>query len=438
MSRSPASVMDAFRTQLWPLPVLAVVLAVAAGIVLPAVDASVDDTLPPEVAGWLFGGGPEAARSVLQTIAGSLITVTSLTFSLTVVTLQLASSQFSPRLLRTFARDRLVHATLALFLASFAFALTVLRSVRTGTGESGSFVPDISVTVAYALALLSVLGLVAFLAHIAREIRVETIMSRVAAETMDTIDRVFPAEAADRPEPAVRQPSAYLPSGGSGFITGLDKKSLLDAAAEAGAVLRIERGPGSFVVEGVPYALAWRLEQANPAAADGFEQLRRSIDAAVTIGPERTNVQDVGFGFRQLVDVAVRALSPGVNDPTTAEHALGHLSVLLCRLVTRTAGPRVLADADGQPRVALAFPRFEDLLDLTLSQIRLYGVPDPRVAEKILQLLKGVTYSDPDGRSGPAVREQARRLREAIETATYSSAERRRLLQMIEDLESGH
>lgn len=435
MSRSLAWVMDTFRTQLWPLPVLAVLLAVVAGIVLPAVDASVDDTLPPEVAGWLFGGGPEAARSVLQTIAGSLITVTSLTFSLTVVTLQLASSQFSPRLLRTFARDRLVHAVLALFLAAFAFALTVLRSVRTGTGESGSFVPDISVTVAYALALVSVLGLVAFLAHIAREIRVETIMSRVAAETTATIDRVFPADAADLPEPAVREPSASLRSGSSGFITMLDEKSLLDAAAEADAVLRIERGPGSFVVEGVPYAVAWRAGQVT---ADGLEQLRGSVDAAVTIGSERTNVQDVGFGFRQLVDVAVRALSPGVNDPTTAEHALGHLSVLLCRLVTRSAGPRVLADPDGQPRVVLAFPRFEELLDLALSQIRLYGVSDPRVAGKILQLLKDVACSDPGGRSGPAVREQAGRLREAMETATYASAERRRLLQMIDDLESGH
>lgn len=128
MSNRLALVRDAFRTQLWPLPALAVVLAVGLGLVLPVLDAAVDDDIPDNVAGLLFGGGPEAARSVLETIAGSLITVTSRTFSLTVVTLQLASSQFSPRLLRTFTRDRFVHATLALFLATFAFALTVLRS----------------------------------------------------------------------------------------------------------------------------------------------------------------------------------------------------------------------------------------------------------------------------------------------------------------------
>ncbi|HSL36359.1 MAG TPA: DUF2254 family protein, partial [Arthrobacter sp.] len=115
---------DALRTQLWPLPTAAVALAVALGTMLPALDAAVDGRLPDGISVLLFSGGPEAARAVLQAIAGSLITVTSLTFSLTVVTLQLASSQFSPRLLRTFTSDRFVHGTLALFLAAFAFSLT--------------------------------------------------------------------------------------------------------------------------------------------------------------------------------------------------------------------------------------------------------------------------------------------------------------------------
>ena len=171
------------------------------GFVLPALDAAVDDELPDSVTVLLFSGGPEAARSVLQAISGSLITVTSLTFSLTVVTLQLASSQFSPRLLRTFTADRFVHATLALFLATFAFALTVLRSVRSETSGGTSFVPEFSVTVSFVLAITSVMGLVLFLAHLTREIRVETMMRRVNAETRDTIDRVFPE---NRPRLAVR------------------------------------------------------------------------------------------------------------------------------------------------------------------------------------------------------------------------------------------
>ena len=195
--------MDSLRTQLWPLPLLAVALAVVLGTTLPALDSTVDGELPESATALLFSGGPEAARSVLQAISGSLITVTSLTFSLTVVTLQLASSQFSPRLLRTFSSDRFVHATLALFLAAFAFALTVLRSVRDeGTGKT-AFVPEISVTVAFILAMASVIGLVLFLAHLTREIRVETMLRRVNLETQQSIDRVFPEDRlVTGPEPA--------------------------------------------------------------------------------------------------------------------------------------------------------------------------------------------------------------------------------------------
>jgi len=144
---SPGSVREALRTQLWPVPTLGVLLALALGVGLPRLDARVDDHLAGGVSFYLFGGGSEAARMVLSVIASSLITVTSLTFSLTVVTLQLASSQFSPRLLRTFSRDRVVHFTLALFLATFTYALTVLRTVRTSTAEQSVVVPQMAVTV---------------------------------------------------------------------------------------------------------------------------------------------------------------------------------------------------------------------------------------------------------------------------------------------------
>lgn len=149
---------DETRTRLWPLPVVALVSAVALGIALPRLDAALADDLSPAVAAYLFGGGAGAARTVLSAIATSLITVTSLTFSLTVLTLQLASSQYSPRLLRTFTRDRFVHRTLALFLGSFVYALTVLRTVRTPEGGGAEFVPQLSVTVAFALTLASTLG----------------------------------------------------------------------------------------------------------------------------------------------------------------------------------------------------------------------------------------------------------------------------------------
>ncbi|NGP09706.1 DUF2254 domain-containing protein, partial [Rhodococcus sp. 14C212] len=155
---------EAVRSRLWPVPAAAVLLAVLAGIGLPELDAAVDARLPPSVAGYLFGGGADAAREVLSAIAASLITVTSLTFSLTLVTLQLASSQYSPRLLRTFAADRVVQRTLALFLATFTYALTVLRTVRSDTDDADgtAFVPQMAMTTAYLLTVASVLALVLF------------------------------------------------------------------------------------------------------------------------------------------------------------------------------------------------------------------------------------------------------------------------------------
>ena len=192
-----AVVREGFRSKIWPLPVLGVALATGLGILLPELDARYDDEVRSAWTGYLFTGGPDAARSVLSAVAGSLVTLTSLTFSLTVVTLQLASSQFSPRLLRTFSSDRFVHVTLMLFVSTFVYALTVLRTVRTSTDSAPGFVPQIAVTLGLVLALASVLALVLFLSHLASEIRVETMLRRVYKETRATALRVTEAREGD-------------------------------------------------------------------------------------------------------------------------------------------------------------------------------------------------------------------------------------------------
>ncbi|EMY33429.1 hypothetical protein D477_015072 [Arthrobacter crystallopoietes BAB-32] len=437
MNRRGQRLKDALRTQLWPVPALAVVLAVVLGAVLPPLDAALDGHMPAALAAWLFGGGPEAARSVLQAVSGSLITVTSLTFSLTVVTLQLASSQFSPRLLRTFSRDRVVHLTLALFLATFAYALTVLRSIRTGEDDGGAFVPEIAVTVAFVLAVASVMGLVVFLAHLARELRVETMMHRVHAEAVETADVVFPPDAPGQPElleppelPGPPAATAVVEAEASGFLTAVDEAALLEAARSAGAVVRIDREPGTSLIRGVPFASVWGLEPGGPPEGEVLARLGKEINAAVTVGYERTSVQDVGFGFRQLADVASRALSPGINDPTTAAHALGHLSSLLCRLVERAPGPRAVTDPEGRVRVILALPQLAGLLDLALCQPRLYGSKDPVVMARMLQLLCEVSWLDHVGRYRPVLSAQLAQLRQAMDAADYSDADRRSLEQL--------
>ena len=430
--------MDAFRTQLWPLPVLAVALAVVLGTAVPALDAAVDGQLPESVTVFLFSGGPEAARAVLQAISGSLITVTSLTFSLTVVTLQLASSQFSPRLLRTFTSDRFVHGTLALFLAAFAFALTVLRSVRSEGSGNSPFVPEISVTVAFVLAIGSVIGLVLFLAHLTREIRVETMMRRVNVETQETIDRVFPQDRprpVPGPDPVPAEGMILIHATTSGFLTSVDKGALMRAAQDAGAVIRIDREPGSSLVAGVPFATAWPVEPGAALTSSVREMLTEGVNAAVATGFERTNVQDVGFGFRQLVDVAARALSPGINDPTTAVHVIGHLSVLLCLLADRNPGPEQLSDDDGRVRVVVALPELGDLLDMAMNQPRQYGAADPALAGRLLGLLQELTWCDRKDNYRREIREHLDRMRNAVGAGAYSPAERKTLLEQADSLE---
>lgn len=389
------NVLSALRGQLWPLPTSGVVLAVALGVGLPRLDARIAHLLPPWLTGYLFGGGAAAARTVLDAIASSLITVTALTFSLTVVTLQLASSQFSPRLLRTFTRDLFVQATLALFLATFTYALTVLRAVRADEDGHGGFVPQVSVTLAFALALGSVLGLVLFLSHLAREIRVETMLRNVHVYASRAVHRLLPEREPDSaggtalPTP----PADALPllAGDSGFLIRADEASLLAAAVKADAVLLIDRWPGSSLIGGTPVGVAW------PRAAGGFGSdertclLQRAAKAIIT-GDERDDTYDVAFGLRQLTDVATKALSPGINDPTTAIHALNHSSALLCELAGRDLGPRLLRDAHGHVRVVLRRPDLPDLLDLAVAQPRRYGASDPAVLARLSMLLREVAW----------------------------------------------
>jgi len=410
--------------------VACVVLALVAGVLLPRLDRAVDEDAPGWIVDLLFSGGPGAARTVLDAVSSSLITVTSLTFSLTVVTLQLASSQFSPRLLRTFTRNRFVHVTLGVFLATFTYALTVERTVRSADEEGAAFVPQLSVTVAFLLTIASVIALVLFLAHLAGEIRVETMLKTVHEDASATARAVLegpgprggvPSSVNGDPTVLLHAPenATPLPARRSGFLVRVDEEQLLAAVVRAGALLVVDPLPGVSVVAGTPVAWAW------PAPGDGagprlpeavLAELAEAVAEALVIGPERTEAQDVAFGLRQLTDVATRALSPGTNDPTTAVHALGHASALLCELAGLRLGPRGLHDEPAHRlRVVVARPSIADLLDLAVTQPRRYGAADPSVLAALYALLRALAWcareGAPDGASVlDAVREQLSRL----------------------------
>jgi uncharacterized membrane protein len=426
MSTGLAAWRETVVTRLWPVPAIAVVAALLLGLAVSTLDARVDDHLSDQATTWLFGGDADAARSLLAAIASSLITVTALTFSLTVVTLQLASSQFSPRLLRTFSRDSVVQYTLALLLATFTYALTVLRSVR-GADGGGELVPRIGVTLAFLLAVASVVALVFFLGHLTKQIRVETMLQQVRTDALTTIRSVLPqrgdGSARGQSLPSPQLDGAFdIAASAAGFLTRIDYDRILEVAVEEDVVVRLDEHVGAFVVEGSPLGVGWPASGLVPGS-EAERRISAAVVAFVHTGVERTSTHDTGFGLRQLVDVANKALSPGINDPTTAVHALGHISALLCELADRDLRPVLRHDDDGRVRVAVRVPGLSDYIDLGVSQPRRYGAADLQVLERIAQVLLELSRRvSPQER--PVLSEQLRRLRSTADEHAFHHLER--------------
>ena len=389
---------------MWFIPTVAVLGAIVLATVLGGV------AVPPSswMSNLLFASEAEGARGMLQAVAGSVITVTSLVFSLTVVTLQLASSQFSPRLLRTFVSDRGNQVVLAIFLATFAYSLTVLRTIRDGTTGGEPFVPQLAVTIAFLLALASVGALVYFIHHITQEIQVDTMMRDVERETRRTIDVVYPNHYADEPHepqvPDVPEGAACIPARHSGFVQSVDVDHLAAVARDHDVKIRLHAGLGQAVAEQAPFVWIWPSDGARPAG-DVSGELRAAIFDAVDIGRERTPESDVAIGLRQLVDVAVKAMSPAVNDPTTAVHAIGHATALLCVLAPRQLGDLLGRDREGTVRVGVERPDFDGYLDLACGQLRRYAAGEVQVMRALLWMLREVAGGAPEHRR-PSIKTQ--------------------------------
>jgi len=438
-----ARLQEAVSTQLWPTPLAAIFIAVVAGILLPLLDARVDEELPESIRVLLFNGGPDSARAVLSTIAGSLITATSLTFSLTVLALQLASSQASPRLLRMFSSDSMVHATLATFLATFAFSLLVLRTVQNSTDSTAAAVPSISITVCILLTLASVVMLTVFLAHLAKQLRVETMLLRVHRETRRTLVLVE-STTPDGPEviPAGTRPTTVntVLAERSGFLTSASRRAVVALASRFDIVVEEEHSLGSSVISGVPLVSWWSRSDTVPTDAHGEEldhdAFERTVRSAYPTTYERTSSQDIGFGLRQLVDIAVRALSPGVNDPTTAVHALSHVSAVLCRIAKLPPQPAGLLDNDGELRLIVRPHSFSNLLNLGMEQPRRYGASDPQVVARLFLMLREVALNTEDSGRLASIAMQRSRLIASIAEEDFDPIERATFVELIEAVDA--
>lgn len=391
-----SSLVEHVRGSMWFLPSISVVAAIVVGAWLSSVEVA-DSVF---VSHLLFPGGADGARGILQAIAGSTITVTSLTFSLTVVALQLASSQFSPRLLRTFLRQPGNQVVLSVFLATFVYSLVVLRGVR--AGDAGAdLVPELAVTGAFLLALGCVAALVWFLAHITTAIRVDELMHRVHEDTVSLIHDLHPPRdgaEADVLLPPLPPGVVAVPASASGVVQAVNPAALITRAAREDIVVRLAVQPGDRIVAGG--VIAWICHRGDDVA-ESLPDVDERIDAAVTVGHERTMQQDTRFGLRQLVDIAAKALSPGVNDPTTAVDAVGHVASIVTVLARRRVGDQVHRDDEGVVRVEVPGVRFGEHLATACGQVRRYGASEPAVVVALLHLLLEVAHAtDDDARLG--------------------------------------
>ncbi len=382
-----AQLWDALRTSYWFVPSLMAAGAVALSFASVHLDERVSYKWVRAV-GWLWAGGAEGARQVLSTIAGSMITVAGVTFSITIVALTLASSQFGPRLLRNFVRDLGNQVVLGTFIATFTYCLLVLRTVR---GEDGAeFVPYISVTLGVAFALADLGVLIYFIHHVATAIQADSLIVAVAGELEQAIDEMFPQELGEPPPAEAREPLPPPDRAGlavaarrSGYVQVIDDGALMALAGTADLVLELRRGPGAFVVEGGELARLW---PAGRAAGDAAERVR----AAVLLGARRTPSQDPEYAVHQLVEIAVRALSPGINDPFTTMTCLDWLGAALSRVAGRRIPARHRYDEAGRLRVIAPGTDFSAMADAAFNQIRQYGRGSVSVLLRLLDTLAAV------------------------------------------------
>ncbi|MDQ7783022.1 MAG: DUF2254 domain-containing protein [Desulfomonilaceae bacterium] len=376
------------RSSFWFIPAVMVLDAVVLATVLITVDATVDLDV---VERWplFFGAGAAGARGLLTAVAGSMITVAGVVFSITLVALSLTSSQYTSRVVRNFMRDRINQMVLGMFVGIFAYCLVVLRTIR--GGDEGGFVPSLAVLAGLILAFVGIAFLIYFIHHISMSIQASSIIAGAAQETIAAVDHLFPEVLGeDGDEDAngnlstslANQPWSAVPARKTGYIEYIDVNALLDVARENGTILRMERGIGEFVVEGAPL-----LSVVAPGGLD--DETAAELNAVYVISRQRVVDQDAAFGIRQIVDVAMKALSPGINDTTTAVICVDNLAAILVRLANRRIATSHRLD-QGELRLIARGPSFESLLAEAFDQIRQNAAGNVAIMLRMLGALQTI------------------------------------------------
>ncbi len=416
---------EALRTTLWVVPAVMVAGAVALFALTYALDraaAAGDLTFP----GWVSAGGADAARQVLIGLAAAVITVTGVVFSITILALQLASQQFGPRMLRNFIRDLGTQASLGAFVATFVYAMLTLASV--GQLDAGVFVPHLSVTVALGLTLVDLGVLIYFINHVAKSIQLTSVVSGIARDFRSTLDDLrADADARSPSGPAgpdlsevrmhLEREGASVPATISGFLQAVGQNRLVRIAASRDAVIALAKRPGQFIVDGQPLALVW-----PPDAADAVSE---ALARAHIVGPNRTLTQDLALPIDQLVEVAIRALSPAVNDAFTALTCIDWLGDCLCRAARAPLPDGIYRGPDGAVRLMDAVITFERLLKGASDKIRQSGRGMPAILIRQLDNLRRVAGNDAGANFSDLIARQAEMILRASEESIPEECDRR-------------
>jgi uncharacterized membrane protein len=416
---------EVLRTNLWLVPAIEVLAAIALFAGTLSLDRAAyhgDFGVP----SWVISGSADGARQILTAIAAAVITVVGVVFSIILVTLTLASTQFGPRMLRNFIRDRGTQLTLGTFVATFVYAVLVLVSI--GPGPHGAFVPHIGVTVTLALMVVALGVLIYFIHHTATSIQLPQVIAGIARELSEAIDvqggyDTTTGLAGDREAgPSAAELASRLKESGvvrapeSGYLQFIRHGVLVQFAADANAVISLDYRPGHFLVQGHPFALVWPPEAAT--------RVSDALGRAHVTGPNRTLTQDVSFGVDQLVEIAIRALSSAVNDTFTALTCVDWLGDSLCKITARWHPARVHRDSEGFIRVITAEPSHERLVQRAFEKIRQASDGMPAVMIRQLDALVKIMAETSGVEQRRVLLDQAAMILRASERSVPEEADR--------------
>ena len=397
---------DALHSSFWFLPAIMAAVAIGLSFGLVRLDDALGEGVYRKLA-WIYLFGPDGARAILSAIAGSMITVAALTFSITMLTLQMSSSQFGPRLMRNYMRDRGNQVVLGTFIATFLYCLLVMRTIRASDQDSG-YVPHVAVAAGVVLAMASLAVLIYFIHHTAHSIRIETQLAALTTETRQGIDRLYPEPIGRGTEVRAVPPTddgpatRALRASRSGYVQYVDGDRLMALACEHDIAVRLTVRPGAFVAEDDV------VMTASPGDHLDDEKVRGLVGTLV-LGDERTAAQDLEFSLRRIVELAQRALSPGMNDPTTALYCIDRLSEAFARVTLREIPSAERLDDEGLPRVLAEMVAVEDMACAAFAAVARYGSTDADVVRGLTAALSRVI-----GVARAEDRQKLGQLREAI------------------------